>query len=464
MQELGGPALRVLEISSSETEHHFYECLKMVVIKSPFLVSLSISGGGRESATDDTVQAIATNCPLLKELALNGSNSNLTDLSLSYLASLQQLRDLSLTWGSAVTGAGTRTFLQSIGPHLEVLRFVIHDKEYTDIDEILVSLGRYCPHLWDFSVYSESCLITNVAIAEMVRGCPMLRYISMTVFSDEWDCLDDVVMMALAESCTRIQTVSLGGSNPAKFSDAGLIALSRGCPDLTELDLSHAHTITDAAVLSLAEHCHKFYSVTLSGNGLITSAAVCALLEANPGITSVTLKGCGLLDGEVSQSLVSCCRKLESMFLEGCHDLTDESLVPLLTYCTSLDTLCLRGLEAVSDTVVGTIIEHCKVLRIVYFSDCPLITGRSVASLVHSNSRLTQISIRYCGLREIDATRGLYNLNQEFYGSTTLCCDLSRCSRLKPWVVDQDDTKHADSIYPDLDTDVETGTDPIIIA
>ena len=79
-------------------------------------------------------------------------------------------------------------------------------------------------------------------------------------------------MLALSESCPRLRTVSLSGaSGPPKFTGTGLIALSRGCPDLTQLDLDRNHTIGDAAILSLAERCHKLQSVTLFANGLLTS-------------------------------------------------------------------------------------------------------------------------------------------------------------------------------------------------
>lgn len=435
MQKVGSPALKVLNISSMKDLNVLGATLKKLVTNCPNLVSLSLYGGEDDVVTDKAVQAIATNCLRLEKLEL-WNRCELNDTSLMYLASLKHLKDLSMEWSPdlATSSESMYKFFHFRGSTLEVLSLQINGEECAIIDMILAAVGHFCSRLRVFHCSSEFDLITNTAVTAMVRGCPLLEDLSISVTLSTWDALDDDVMVALSESCPRLKTVTLSEhrSSP-KFTDAGLIALSHGCPDLTQLYIHRTHTITDTAILTLAEHCHKLHSLTLSANGLITSAAVCALLEANPDVTSVTLKGSSLINDEIIHSLAQARCRLAYISLEGCQDLTVDSLVALLSRCTSLCVLSLHDSAAVSDALVDTVIHYCILLHSIRFVDCPLITGRSVASLVQSSNQLSQISIKDCGLRESDATSGLYLHDKDPDGNATLHVDLSRPDRHKPW-------------------------------
>ena len=355
-----------------------------------------------------------------------------------------------------MTSDAARAFFQSRGPYLEVLNLNVTEEETTFFEDILLSIGCYCSRLRAFKCLSECRHITKGGVLAIIRGCPLLESLTIQVLSSKWNVLDDAVMLALSDSCPRLQTVSLSDrrSSP-KFTDAGLIALSCGCPDLTKLDLDRNHNIRDAAILSLAEHCHKLESVTLFANGLLTSSAVCALLAANPGITSITLIGGRLISENVSRSLMRGRRQLRTLTLEGCQNLTLESLVALLSGCRSLEVLSLdgSGSSAVSDTFIETVIQHCSQLRSIHLFDCPKITERSVANLVQSRTRLTQVSIDGCGLREDDTTSKLYKSDIDVNGDDVYYIDISRPNCHMPWVVDDDDTKHCRRIerYADRD-------------
>ena len=454
MQKLGGRALRVVNIRSSEASCISGKCLQAFVGRCPNLLSLSMTGEN-EVASDKDVLAIVTNCPLLETLEL-GSRCQLTDVSFMRLISLPLLKSLSLDWGSTMTREAARAFFQSRGPYLEVLNLNVTEEEKTLFDDILLSIGCYCSRLRAFKCLSECRHITKGGVLAIVRGCPLLESLNIQVLSSKWNVLDDAVMVALADSCPRLRTVSLSDrrSSP-KFTDTGLVALSRGCPDLTELDLDRNHTVGDAAILSLAEHCHKLQSVTLFANGLLTSSAVCALLETNPDITSITLIGGRLISDNVSQSLMRGRRQLRTLTLECCQNTSEESLVALLSGCRSLESLSLdgSGSAAVSDTLIEVVIQHCSQLRSILLFDCPYITGRSVASLIQSRTRITQVSIDDCGLREDDTTSKLYKSDIDVNGDDIYYIDISRPNRHMPWVVDVDDTKHCKRIERYVDRD-----------
>ena len=153
IQVLGGPALKVANIRSSENSCMTREFLKEFSIKCPNLVNLSIIGEN-EVASDKAVHVIVTNCLLLETLELS-SRCELTDLSFMHLASLQHLKSLSLDWGSAMTSEAASVFLQSMGPHLEVLSLNVTEEVSTLFDDILLIIGRYCSWLRGFKCLSE---------------------------------------------------------------------------------------------------------------------------------------------------------------------------------------------------------------------------------------------------------------------------------------------------------------------
>ena len=127
----------------------------------------------------------------------------------------------------------------------------------------------------------------------------------------------------------------------------------------------------------------------------------------------------------------------------------------LLSGCRSLEVPSLddSGSAAVSDALIDTVIQHCSQLRSILLFDCPYITGRSVATLTQSHTLITQVSIDDCGLREDDTTSKLYKSDIDVNGDDILYMDISRPNRHKPWVVDDDDTKHCRRIERCLDQD-----------
>ena len=69
------------------------------------------------------------------------------------------------------------------------------------------------------------------------------------------------------------------------ITDAAVLALAKGCPNLTTVNLYDCANITDAAVLALAKGCPNLTSIDLAGCRMITEEAKAALRESHEGIT-----------------------------------------------------------------------------------------------------------------------------------------------------------------------------------
>ena len=211
-------------------------------------------------------------------------------------------------------------------------------------------------------------------------------------FKLDGQCPTDQALFALGSSCPQLRSIKLNFSGKPAFSDSGLKALSRGCPDLTHLGLHHAPNI---AILSFAEHCHKLVSLRITSQR-ITSRAVCALLKASPNLTAISLGGELLVTGEVVLALALHCRRALFIRLLVCSHLTEAMLATLFTRCTRL--------EALSLVIAGsiTLVLHCKSLDDVDLRSCPKLTGLTLSHLFRFGKRLTRIYMEDCGLYTSD--------------------------------------------------------------
>ena len=97
--------------------------------------------------------------------------------------------------------------------------------------------------------------------------------------------MTDVFAAAVSTHCPLLRKLALffaPGSHPAElFTDAGLIALTEGCPLLEELRLENCAYLTDRSLYAAAANCPHLASLHLSGyHERITDYGLTVLFEA----------------------------------------------------------------------------------------------------------------------------------------------------------------------------------------
>ena len=234
-----GSTLRVIELWVTEVDS---ESLDSLFKRCPRLVTLTLAGDNFDT-TDASVQTLVDHCPQLEGLSLSCCH-RLSDLSLRYMLSLPHLRDLRLTYGKGLTWSGVQEFVKN-SPNLEVLHTKIVEGS---ADEVLRNLGMYCPRLRAFHCYKNA--VTHDAVIALLHGCPLLEEVKIDEYSP-----NDQVLGTVAEWCPKMRLFSLGWRALDHFTGRGLIALSRGCPHLIELDLCCRDPVSDDAILRIAEYC-----------------------------------------------------------------------------------------------------------------------------------------------------------------------------------------------------------------
>ena len=392
------PDLKIIDMLISEIENDDF--INMLTL-CPNIVSLSLSGNDWEK-TDEIVKAITDLCPHLTKLELTDAGS-ITDTSLSYISSLMHLVELNISTLSSfiseqptISSIGLQSMIQACCK-LEVLKCKVYEGS---VDEFFITIGIYCQRLRVFSCdmldgFNDGP--SHAAVVALIRGCSQLEEVDIEDY-----CPNDAVLQALSEACPHLRRMYCFSYDPDVFTDLGLIALSRGCPNLTELSLRNAPSVTDDAILSFAEHCHELEMINISHNHHITSITLCSLLKSNPRITAVELTDCQLVDDDVILTLTQYRPKLKFLGVIDCARLTEGPLTSLVLRCRFLEDVSITDSTAITDTLVDLLARYSKRLQTIYLCRCPHITGDSVASLLEEGRYLTYIYIDNCALQASD--------------------------------------------------------------
>ena len=373
----------------------------------PNLRSLSIKG--LRDAEDEDVEGIIQSCPLLERLHLPQCEE-LTNGTLQYISRLQSnIKEIDLIYASGITSNVLQKFIKHKCSNLEVFRFGISNG---NISDILKCISNTCVKLKileyhytgdDEEEEDEVAQPSRTSVLALVRACPLLEEIDIDYN------YDDKVLKALGQSCPKLRIFkSDHNSDCAVFTNTGLIALSKGCPELTYLHIADATTITDEAVLSVAQYCHKLTSIYIYQNTNITSTAFSVLLRSNPRVTDIKLRYCSLLNDESIQAIAQYCTNLTTLEINDDYKLLSQGVLTVLsTGCKVLTELTISS-TAISDTTITHLASHCTKLTKISLLACSNVTQQSLTSLLEEGDNLLMISMGSCGLKDGDAMKRYY--------------------------------------------------------
>ena len=383
------PNLHVIDFTSGTLTGE--EVIKLCQ-RCPNLQSLSL-GLARLSFTDTSMKAVVKYCPSLHNLVLIGGFLSAT--TLTYLTQLPHLTHLDLSTYNMFTTIDVQTFIKSHTNmrHIEVFKIGITDTNYS---AVLHTISTYCPMIRELSCRKDEY---NLELLVYTPDEAVLSFIRSSVYLEVLDIADysptDAVLCAIAECCPLFNYTVLNGPNKT-YSDRGLIALSRGCPRVTQL-LINNNTITDTAVLSFAQHCHELEFIQVINNDLVSSHSLCDLLSVNTGLTRVRLGDCDGLNDSVMYTISQYCPKLTDLILHDCEHYTEDSLITLVTHCHMLKEVYLDN-STVSLPFIDMLTRQCKQLRTIRLKNCIHINIQCIILLLKYSKHLIYIEATDCGV------------------------------------------------------------------
>ena len=224
-----------------------------IVEYCPRLQSLSVP----LNITEDSLIALSTYCPLLKELDIFWFPRIATEESTALCA--PALSCVHRIWTPNMNdNLDTSDYARTI-PYLTELLFV---GLYGNNDHVLMPLiSQYCLKLENVDI-SEGSTITPEQLLQLAQNCQHL----ITITISNYRLISDNMMIGMAERRSNLKNITLWGYDEFVLTDVGLLALSKHCPQLEELVLYGGNTITEEVVVQLVQSCKQLRTLRLPVN------------------------------------------------------------------------------------------------------------------------------------------------------------------------------------------------------
>lgn len=158
----------------------------------------------------------------------------------------------------------------------------------------------------------------------------------------------DSVLVALSANCRALQTLSLPADS---VSDEGLVALS-SCSALTSLTLSDCNLVTAVGFEAVSKGCPQLSELTLTGIEYEKQQEVQRLLHTTQfsNLQKLVLKYCTALMDEDIVNIAITSPKLTHVHMYMCFNVADFGVRNLSARCPLLTSLCITGTQVTDDT------------------------------------------------------------------------------------------------------------------
>jgi len=136
-------------------------------------------------------------------------------------------------------------------------------------DAACVAIARYLPNLTSLRV--DFCYHLSDAALFGLAKCSNLTHLA--IGTDE---ITDSGIIALAKGCPQLTQLDIRGCAGfalQNVSNAAVLAVTEWCPNLTRLRVSSSK-LTDVALIALVKRCSKLSALAVPDCRLLTSAAL----------------------------------------------------------------------------------------------------------------------------------------------------------------------------------------------
>jgi F-box and leucine-rich repeat protein GRR1 len=158
------------------------------------------------------------------------------------------------------------------------------------------------------------------------------------------------------------------------------VPITRACPLLIEMDLSHDPQITDASLYSVFLHLSHLRELRLVGNGDITARGIPNLAELAEDIE----------DDHTS--------KTNAHNFPWYTLLNGHRIMPRSTTFEHLRIVDLMSCAKLDDEAVDNLIWNAPKIRHLVLAKCPLLTDRSLESIARSGRHLHHLHLGHAAL------------------------------------------------------------------
>lgn len=320
----------------------------------------------------DTLPILAQGCRNLREIDLSGNTHIAARDLISFTQNAVHLERVNLNHLDQLTEESFLAFAKNC-PRLT---HVVNDEYYgrpTVGQETIRRFVGMCSHLQSISLGLDATDVTLIAIAH-ARG-PAMKHIKVKESHVTNKGIEQAAALcpnlesfhfypglhvskeavySLAKHCPKLKTIDFTlesyYAGVSAITDAEIIALARGCPNLTTVILQHCEKLTEKAIQALGEHCHNITHINLLGCKDFANPEIIALAKGCPKLISLEAE---YASDSAIQILVERCRELEHLVIKDSRFMTDASYLALTLNCPKLKTSLRDELAYTPETDLG---------------------------------------------------------------------------------------------------------------
>uniref|UniRef100_M1DI56 F-box family protein n=1 Tax=Solanum tuberosum TaxID=4113 RepID=M1DI56_SOLTU len=292
-------------------------------------------------------------------------------------------------------------------------------------DECLFEVFKRLPSGQERSVYAcvskrWLMLLSNIHKDEIAEynGIEGEGYLVRSLFGKEATYVRLAAIAIGTANHGGLAKLSIQGNNPClSVTDAGLVAIARGCPTLRDLSLWNVSFVGDKGLSEIAHGCHLLEKLDLFKCPIITDKSLLDIAKNCPDMTSLTIDSCSNIGNESLKAVGQYCPNLSepedfrikefsthwgswissSILFSCCIDVEDYPLTLVASCRNSLVSLAIHNCPRVGNTTIDVVGGLCRKLTHIDQSGLLRITDEGLIPLVQNcAANLVAVNLSRC--------------------------------------------------------------------
>ena len=345
--------------------------------------------------SDKALIEVAKKCPNLTELSIE-SCPQIGNEGLQAVGKLcANLRSVSI---KDCTGVGDQGIAGLLTSASVVLRKVKLESLAAVSDLSLAVIGHYGFSVTDLVL---NCLpnVNEKGFWVMANGRALQKLASLTIGSCRG--ITDAAIVAIGKGCPNVRNFHL--SKCAFLSDNGLVSLTKAAPSIESLQLEECHRFTQFGFFGILFNC----GAKLKALNVVSCYGIKDLNLALPAgspcsITSLSIRDCPGFGNANLAVLGRLCPRLKHVELSGLAGITDAGFLPLLESSEAgLVKVNLSGCLNLTDIVVISLANsHGWTLEVLNLDGCRNITDASLKAIAVNCPLLSDLDVSKCAITD----------------------------------------------------------------
>lgn len=268
-------------------------------------------------------------------------------------------------------------------------------RPYVVNDNVLSTLPTLCNFITYIMLPDDKHeKLSDAGLISLARGCPNLRTFyaprSGSHFTDD-------AFIAFAEHCKELRELHLDG---LEITDRTLQSIALNLDKLEILSLIQAGKFTNKGVAEVIKYCRNLRECILNQNPQITDDCFQTLSQSSKSLQRLEVMMCNIKPRGVPN--VGVLHNLVFLNLTQCTELTINELLPVLEGCKSMTALSLNLGKKIDDACIDAIFFHRPNMRKIYLVST-LITDKALDIMGRKGKSLVRIDIGYTKVTAVGA-------------------------------------------------------------